>query len=112
MSIEIGVIQFLRPFGEKRLLSVEVSDEAGRKFKDEIAPLGLRLTAEVIPMGSEEEEVSIAIEDPDWGDFSMAIAPNRVDGVDVVRETEAMILAFQVENYHDWLASVQFDDED
>lgn len=116
MSALLPVIQFVRPHAKKRFLTVEVSDEAGAKF-DEISGLGLRLTAEVIPggevagNGSElEEQVCVAIENPDWGDYRMILAPNTPDGNKVVREVEEMILGFEAHDYHAWLADLQTDD--
>lgn len=116
--VTLNVTQYLRPYAEKRPLSLEVSDEAGLKWKGEIEPLGLRLTAEMIPMGSlqpeggrtEEEQVCVAIENPDWGDFRMIICHN-IPGGPVAREVEKMILAFDEDDYHTWVRMLEEDED-
>ena len=118
MSAEIPVVQFVRPHAAKRHLLVKVSDEAGRKWREVIMPLGLRLTAEVIPASMDaggetelEEQVAVCLENPDLGDYRLAISPNTPDSP-IVREVEAMILEFDEADYLAWGKSMVEDEEE
>lgn len=105
----VPITQFLRPDGKIRLGTVEVSDAAGDAFT-QAASLGLRLTAEVIPMDGEvEEQVCVCLEHPDWGDYRMTLAPNTPDGP-ILKEIDRMLQAFDTVDYHAWLRVMQADD--
>jgi hypothetical protein len=110
--IEIPVTQFLRPNAEKRYLYVEVSDEAGHRWKQEIEPLGLRFTAEVIPGGDDlEDQVCVCLEDPDLGDYRLALSPN-IPNAPIVRDVESLLIEFDKFDYTIWVKSLTDDEED
>ena len=112
MSAAIPVTQFLRPNAAKRYLMMEVSDEAGKKWKKEIEPLGLRLTAEVIPGSPElEEQVCVCLENWEWGDYRIVVQPNIPDSP-ILKEVETMVREFNAQEYQKWLTELLADEKD
>ena len=102
MSARIPITQFLRPNAEKRFVSAEVSDEAGARWEKELAPLGLRFTAEVMP----PNQVCICLDNPEVGaDYRVSIVSNTPGTKNrAIEEVEAMILGFDASDYQNWLS--------
>jgi hypothetical protein len=100
----IPIIQFLYPRGEKRPLMCDVSDDVADKYENEIAPLGLRITAECL---RNSNLVSLCIEEPELGDFVGVLAENRIDKPRIVLDAiESMIRKFNLEEFEFWRKSL------
>ena len=104
------VTQFLRPHGQERPVAIEISDEAEAKWRNEIEPLGLRLTAEIIPGGGQiEDQVCVCIENREWGDYRMTLQPN-IPEAPVTKEIDEMIMKFDKSEYDAWLQELTADE--
>jgi hypothetical protein len=90
----IEAVQFMRPHGYQKIVDREISDDLAGKWK-EIQDSGCRLTMEVLMT----RQVSICIEDEDWGDFDSRIVLN---GPEVISAVEDLIRNFTMEGFVRW----------
>ncbi len=91
---EAQVTQFIVPHGRQDNVSVFLPDNVKVKYHD-MVKCGCRLTAEVLLT----KEVSLAIEQPELGDYSTEITNN---GPSVKLCIERLLEEFDKNNFNDW----------
>lgn len=94
MKHRIPVTQFLLPDGRQIPTSTEVDDAEYAAYL-KLASMGFRLTVELLQNGI----VSQCIEDPELGDFDMALSPNDEN---VPVELSKMLLRFNAYAAENW----------
>lgn len=91
----IEATQFLRPNGEKKIVTGVVSDEF-RPHWEAVRAAGLALELEIL---GETDLVSITLTDAPRGDYTTRIVPNDMD---VVRTVEDMIKHVDLDDLREW----------
>lgn len=92
--MKVEFTQYLRPDGRKKLIHVELPINYA-PFVNAIRNAGLRLTAEVLTTN----EVSLAIQDDERGDFRSEVVPN---GPGVVEAAGRLVSSFSHMSYDLW----------
>jgi exonuclease III len=87
----IEVTQFMNPSGRQVNQTTKIKDQFQEKYVL-MKRLGCRFTAEVLNTG----QVSVCIEEPDYGDIDIRIIPN---GPKVQSAYEEMLADFTQEKY-------------